>query len=63
MWQAQAECLLDRVQELGHGVGEALKRRKAANFLESRWRRERAAQFLGNITGRKVHRSGFFKLD
>ena len=61
--QAQACCLLQGLEALGEEAGAASKRRQQALMAETSWRKERQAQALCLKQGRRVLRTGFFKLD
>ena len=60
--QAQSRLLLDRLEGLGGGTGEAAMRRKHTAFLEARWERERQAQTIAARQGWRIRRTGDFKL-
>ena len=60
--QSQSRLLLDRLEGLGGGTGEAARRRKQTAFLEARWERERQAQAIAARQGWRIRRTGDFKL-
>ena len=55
---AQARCLLDRVDTLGSGRKEAVKRRKWVELEERRLSREQKAHMISLQTGRGILRRG-----
>ena len=60
--QAQSRLLLDRLDGLGGGVGEAASRRKRTAWLESRWEKERQANIIAARQGWRIRRTGDFKV-
>ena len=60
--RAQAQCLLTRMTSIGGGVGQAAKRRKWAAMEEEKMRRERMAQWVGQVRGRNIVHRGQFLL-
>ena len=44
--QAQSRLVLDRVEGLGRGTGEAARRRGHTSWLERKWEKERQAQLI-----------------
>ena len=61
--QQQARLLLDRLQLLGEGAGEAARRREWAEQANRAEARERRAQLVCLQQGRNIRRSGFGYLD
>ena len=61
--EAQAECLLSRLRNVGSGTGAANRRRQGVVREEVNWARERQAQAVGRRQGRKVVRHGMFLLN
>ena len=61
--KSQARLLLDRLELLGEGTGEAGRRRDWAVEAERAAGRERRAQAVCLQQGRTLLRSGFAKLD
>ena len=57
--QQQARLLLDRLQLLGEGAGEAFRRREWAEQARRADARERRAQLVCLQQGRNIRRSGF----
>ena len=47
---------------IGGGVGQAAKRRKWAAMEEAKMRRERMAQWVGQVRGRNIVHRGQFLL-
>jgi hypothetical protein len=60
--QAQSRLLLDRLDGLGGGVGEAASRRKRTAWLEARWEKERQANIIAAKQGWRIRRTGDFKI-
>ena len=60
--RAQAQCLLTRMTSIGGGVGQAAKRRKWAAMEEEKMRKERLAQWVGQVRGRNIVNRGQFLL-
>ena len=60
--RAQAQCLLTRMTSIGGGEGQAAKRRKWAAMEEEKMRRERMAQWVGQVRGRNIVHRGQFLL-
>ena len=60
--QSQARLLLDRLEGLGGGAGEAARRRSGARQTERIWERERRALAVARRQGRSVYRAGDFFL-
>ena len=58
--QAQSRLLLDRLDWLGGGVGEAASRRKA--WLEARREKERQANIIAARQGWRIRRTGDFRV-
>ena len=61
--QQQARLLLDRLQLLGEGAGEAARRREWAEQASRAEARERRAQLVCLQQGRNIRRSGFGYVD
>ena len=61
--RAQARLLLDRVQVLGRGAGEAAVRRRWQEGEERRMAKEQRAHHLSLQLGRSVYRRGPLELD
>ena len=61
--RAQARLLLDRVQVLGMGAGEAAVRRRWQEGEERRMAKEQRAHHLSLQLGRSVYRRGPLELD
>ena len=59
--QAQARLVLDRLEGLGGGTGEAARRRGRTAWLERKWELERQAQVLAARQGWRIRRTGDFK--
>ena len=59
---AQARHLLDRLEGLGAGAGEAAKRRSRAAWLEFQWEKERQAAAIAAKQGWRIHRTGDFRV-
>ena len=59
----QARLLLDRLQLLGEGAGEAARRREWAEQASRAEARERRAQLVCLQRGRNIRRSGFGYVD
>ena len=60
--QSQARLVLDRLEGLGGGTGEAARRRGRTVWLERRWEKERQAQVIAARQGQRIRRTGDFKL-
>ena len=60
--QSQARLVLDRLEGLGGGTGEAARRRGRTAWLERKWDKERQAQALAAKQGWRIRRTGDFKL-
>ena len=60
---SQAECLLDRLHQVGPGVGQANRRRAWQKAEDARMDRDRRAHFLGRVRGTNVVRRGRFLLN
>ena len=60
--RAQAQCLLSRMNCVGKGYAEAMKRRNWASREEEKMKCERQAQWLGRVRGRNLVRRGQFFL-
>ena len=58
--RAQSQCLLSRLNCVGHGYTEAAKRRKWVAVEEEKMRRDRLAQWIGHVRGRNLIRRGQF---
>ena len=56
--QSQAKIILDRLEGLGGGAGEAAKRRAGARQTERIWERERRALAVARRQGRRIYRAG-----
>ena len=61
--QQQARLLLDRLQLLGEGATEAVRRREWAASLDRAALRDRRAQEVSLRQGQAIRRFGFGKLD
>ena len=59
----QARMLLERLQLLGDGSGDAARRRERAAVEEARAHRERQAQLVCMRQGQAIIRHGFGKLN
>ena len=59
---AQSRHVLDRLEGLGAGAGEAAKRRGRAAGMEHMWEKERRAAVIAARQGWRVHRTGEFRL-
>ena len=60
--QSQSRLLLDRLEGLGGGTGQAASRRKRTVWLERKWEKERQAQIIAARQGWRIRRTGDFKL-
>ena len=60
--RAQAQCLLSRLNCVGHGYAQAAKRRKWAMLEEEKMKRDRQAQWIGRERGSNLVRRGQFFL-
>ena len=60
--QAQSRLVLDRLEGLGGGTGEAARRRGRTSWLERKWELERQAQQIAARQGWRVRRTGDFKI-
>ena len=60
--RAQAQCLLARLNCIGHGFHQAAKRRNWAAAEEEIMRKERLAQWVGRDRGQSIVRRGQFLL-
>ena len=60
--RGQARLLLDRLEGLGGGAGQAAKRRAGVRHTAWRWEKERRAQQLAARQGGRAYRFGEFKL-
>ena len=60
--QAQSRLLLDRLEGLGGGAGEAAKRRSWAGYIDREVEREHQAQLIAARQGTRVYRAGDFLL-
>ena len=60
--QSQSRLLLDRLEGLGGGTGEAAKRRKGTAWLEAQWEKERQAQIIAAKQGWRIRQTGDFKI-
>ena len=58
--RANVRCLLERMLQVGEGVGQAGRRRQWARQEEERARWEREGQWLARVTGRNLARRGDF---
>ena len=56
--KANVQCLLERMVQVGEGIGQAGKRRQWARREEERARWDREAQWLERVTGRSLWRGG-----
>ena len=60
--RANVSCLLERLIQIGEGVGQAGKRRQWARLEEERGRWDRESQWLARVTGQRTVKTGeFFK--
>ena len=60
--QSLARLVLDRLEGLGGGTGEAARRRGSTAWLERRWEKEPQAQVIAARQGWRIRRTGDFKL-
>ena len=60
--QSQARLVLDRLEGLGGGTGEAARRRGRTAWLERKWDKERQAQVLAAKQGWRIRRTGDFRI-
>ena len=60
--QAQSRLVLDRLEGLGGGTGEAARRRGRTSWLERKWEKERQAQLIAARQGWRIRRTGDFRL-
>ena len=60
--KAQSRLLLDRLEGLGGGAGEAALRRSRALYIDRELEREHQAQLIAQRQGRSVYRAGDFLL-
>ena len=60
--QAQSRLVLDRLEGLGGGTGEAARRRGRTAWLERKWELERQAQVSVARHGWRIRLTGDFKL-
>ena len=60
--QAQSRLVLDRLEGLGRGTGEAARRRGHVSWLGRKWEKERQAQLLATKQGWRIRRTGDFRL-
>ena len=60
--RGQARLLLDRLEGLGGGAGQAARRRAGVRHMAWRWEKERRAQQLAARQGTRAYRFGAFKL-
>ena len=60
--QSQARLVLDRLEGLGGGTGEAARRRGRTARLERKWELERQAQVIAARQAWRIRRTGDFKL-
>ena len=60
--QSQARLVLDRLEGLGGGTGEAARRRGRTAWLERKWDKERQAQVLAARQGWRIRRTGDFRI-
>ena len=61
--RGQARLLLDRLELLGEGAGEAARRRERALAARRAEANEMRAQHVSMLQGRNIRRSGFAFLD
>ena len=59
--RGQARLLLERLEGLGGGAGEAAKRRAGVRHTAWRWERERRAQQVAAKQGKRAYRFGAFR--
>ena len=60
--QSQSRLLLDRLEGLGGGTGEAARRRQNTEWLQAKWEKERQAQTIAARQGWRIRRTGDFKI-
>ena len=60
--QAQSRLVLDRLEGLGGGTGEAARRRGRTSWLERKWEQERQAQLIAAKQGWRIRRTGDFRI-
>ena len=60
--QSQSRLLLDRLEGLGGGTGEAARRRQNTAGLQAKWEKERQAQTIAARQGWRIRRTGDFKI-
>ena len=56
--KVNVQCLLERMVQVGEGLGQAGKRRRWARREDERARWDREAQWLERVTGRSLWRGG-----
>ena len=60
--QSQSRLLLDRLEGLGGGTGEAARRRQNTAWLQAKWEKERQAQNIAAKQGWRILRTGDFRV-
>ena len=58
--KANVKCLVERMSQVGEGVGQAGRRREWARREEVKMRWDRQAQWLAKVTGHQLLRRGQF---
>ena len=60
--QSQSRLVLDRLEGLGGGTGEAARRRGRTAWRERKWEKERQAQLIAARQGWRIRRTGDFRI-